>query len=102
MNSTKSRTYQGLIGMCLGTVVLPALGVPECHVACAMTVNVNPEAMCDDFQVFHTPVVGIPPHSREDFLGVGHDSMVPNTAPVNNTGWLTGARDGSARIRGEP
>jgi hypothetical protein len=43
--------------------------------------------MCDDFQVLHTPVAGIPPHSREDFLGVGHDSMVPNTAPGNNTGW---------------
>jgi hypothetical protein len=36
--------------------------------ACAiLTVNVNPEAMCDDFQVLHTPVVGIPPHPREDF-----------------------------------
>jgi hypothetical protein len=45
--------------------------------------------MCDDFQVLHTPVVGISPHSREDFLGVGHDSMVSNTAPVNNSGGLT-------------
>jgi hypothetical protein len=45
--------------------------------------------MCDDFQVLYTPVAGIPPHSRKEFLGVGHDSMVPNTAPVNNTGWLT-------------
>jgi hypothetical protein len=53
-----------------------------------LTVNINPEAMRDDFQVLHTPVAGIPPHSRKDFLGVGHDSMVPNTAPLNNTGWL--------------
>jgi hypothetical protein len=50
--------------------------------------------MRDDFQVLHTPVVGISPHSRKDFLGVGHDPMVPNTAPVNNTGWLTGAGAG--------
>src|SRR5271157_5055347 len=52
------------------------------------------EATCDDLQVLYTPVAGIPSHSRKDFLGVGHDSMVSNTAPVNNTGWLTGARDG--------
>ena len=64
--------------------------VPECYMACAtLTVNVNSEGMCDDFQVLYTPVAGIPPHSRKEFLGVGHDSMVPNTAPVNNTGWLT-------------
>src|ERR1019366_6217590 len=39
--------------------------VPECYMACAtLTVNVNPEAMRDDFQVLHTPVAGIPPPAR--------------------------------------
>jgi hypothetical protein len=66
--------------------------MPECHMAgAALTVNVHPEAARDNCQVLHTPVAGIPPHSRKEFLGVGHDSMVPNTAPVNNTGWLTSA-----------
>ena len=60
--------------------------------ACAtLIVNVNSGGMGGDFQGLHTPVEGIPPHSRKEFLGVGHDSMVPNTAPVNNTGWLTSA-----------
>src|ERR1019366_9357970 len=84
INSTKSRTYQGLIGMCFGTVVLPALGWPECHMArAALTVNVHPETTRDDFQVLHAPVAGVPPHARKNLLGIGHDYMVPNTAPWN-------------------
>ena len=59
--------------------------VPECHMACAaLTVNVRPEATRDDYQVLHAPVAGVPPHPRKDFLGIGHDYMVPDTAPWNN------------------
>ena len=54
----------------------------------ALTVNVYPEAARDDLQVLHAPVAGILPHPRKDLLGIGHDSMVPNTAPWNNPGSL--------------
>ena len=74
MNSTKSRTYQGLIGMCLGTVVLPARRVPERHVACpALAINVHPEAPCNDLQILHAPVARILPHAGKDLLSIGHD-----------------------------
>src|ERR1035437_1941317 len=57
--------------------------VPECHVACAtLTVNVNPEAMCDDFQILHTPVAGIPPHSRKVFLALDTIQWYLNYAPI--------------------
>jgi hypothetical protein len=55
--------------------------------ACAaLTVNVYTEATRDDFQVLDAPVAGVPPHSRKDLPGVGHDYMVPNTAPWNKAG----------------
>jgi hypothetical protein len=55
--------------------------------ACAgPTVNVYAEATRDNFQVFDAPIAGVPPHPRKDLLGIGHDYMVPNTAPWNNAG----------------
>src|SRR5665647_2104157 len=64
--------------------------VPECHMACAaLTVNVHPEATRDNFQILHAPVAEVPPHTRKDLLGIGHDYMVPNTAPWNNAACLT-------------
>src|ERR1035438_4260429 len=63
------------------------LRVPECHMACAaLTVNVYPEATRYDFQILDAPVAGVPPHPRKDLLGIGHDYMVPNTAPWSNAG----------------
>jgi hypothetical protein len=63
--------------------------VPECHVACAaLTVNVHPEATRYDFQILNAPVAGVPPHPLKDLLRIGHKDMVPNTAPLNNVGWV--------------
>src|ERR1035441_9276173 len=61
--------------------------VPECRVACAaLTVNVHPEATRYNFQILDAPVVGVPPHPLQDLLSIGHEYMVPNTAPLNNVG----------------
>ena len=55
--------------------------------ACAaLTVNVYPEATRYDFQILDAPVAGVPPHPFKDLLSIGHKSMVPNTAPLNNVG----------------
>jgi hypothetical protein len=69
--------------------------------ACAApAVNVYTEAARDDFQVLNAPVASVPPHSREDLLGIGHDNMVPNTAPRNNAVRLTKPTTLSAKSMG--
>jgi hypothetical protein len=59
--------------------------MPECDMARAtLVININTEPSRDDFQILHAPVAGILPHPGKDLLGIGYDSMVPNTAPWNN------------------
>jgi hypothetical protein len=73
--------------------------------ACAaLTVNVYPEATRYDFQILHAPVAGVLPHPRKDLLGIGHDYMVPNTAPWNNAGavWRHESGFPESEIPGNP
>jgi len=73
--------------MCFGTVVLPALGCRNVTwLVPPLPVNVHPEAMRYDFQILDAPVAGVPPHPLKDLLSLGHEYMVPNTAPLNNVG----------------
>jgi hypothetical protein len=50
-----------------------------------MAIHIDTESPRDDFEILHSPITRILPHTSEDLLGIRHSLlMVPNMAPRSN------------------